>query len=154
MNQASGEGTNLITRMKLDWIFSYFPTRKLTKDELEECEYMETVYLSPDVAQWNTYDEEYAESEDKFLNFRGDLIHRQPKRRNILDESDIFELQVSEEKYEAEISSIVGANDTGAFKYDEAVDSSYMINDYFKSKADFVRDDDYMQEAVADLTGC
>ena len=47
-------------------------------------------------------------------------------------------LQVSEENYEAAISSIVGANDTGAFKYDEAVDSSSMINDYFKSKADFI----------------
>ena len=89
-------GTNLNIRMKLDGIFSYFPTRKLTMDELEECEYMETVYLSPDAAQWNPYDEEYAESEDKFLDFRGDLIHRQPKRRKILYDSDVFELQVSE----------------------------------------------------------
>ena len=101
-------------------------------DELEECEYMETVYLSPDVAQWNTYDEEYAEAEDKFLDFRGDLIHRQPKRGKILDDSVVFDLQVSEEHYEAAISSIVGANDTGAFKYYEAVDSSSTINDYFE----------------------
>ena len=90
-------GTNLNIRMKLDGIFSYFPTHKLTMDELEECEYMEMVYLSPDAAQWNPYDEEYAESEDNFLNFRGDLIHRQPKRRKILDDSGVFELQVSEE---------------------------------------------------------
>ena len=90
---------------------------------------METVYLSPDAAQWNHYDEEYAEAEDKFLEFRGDLIRRQPKSRKILDDSDLFELQVSEEHYEAAISSIMGANDTGAFKYDEAVDSSSMIND-------------------------
>ena len=78
-------GTNLNIRMKLDGIFSYFPIRKLTMDELEECEYTETVYLSPDTAQWNPYDEEYAESEDKFLNFRGDLIHRQSKSRKILN---------------------------------------------------------------------
>ena len=122
--------------MKLDGIFSYFPTRKLTMDEFEECEYMETVYLSPDAAQWNPYDEEYAEAEDRFLDFSGDLIHLQPKRRNILDDSDVFELQVSEEHYEAAINSIMGANDTGAFKYDEAVDSSSMINDYFESKSD------------------
>ena len=68
--------TNLNISMKLDGIFSYFTIRKLTMDELEECEYMETVYLSPDVAQWNTYDEEYAEAEDKFLDFRGDLIRQ------------------------------------------------------------------------------
>ena len=71
-----------------------------------------------------------------------------------MDYSDVFELQVSEENYEAAIISIVGANDTGAFKYDEAVDSSSMINDYFESKYDFVRDNDYMQAEVADLTGC
>ena len=68
-------------------------------DELEEYEYMETVYLSPDAAQWNPYDEEYAELEDKFLDFWGDLIHRQPKRWKILDDSYVFELQVSEENY-------------------------------------------------------
>ena len=147
-------GTNLNIHMKLDGNLSYFPTHKLTMDELEECEYMETVYLSPDAAQWNPYDVEYAESEDKFLYFRGDIIHRQPKRWKILDDSDVFELQVSEENYEAAISSIVGANDTGAFKYDESVDSFSMKNDYFESKSDFVRDDDYMQAAVTDLTGC
>ena len=89
---------------------------------------METVYLSPDAAQWNPYDEEYPELEDNFLDFRGDLIHRQQKRWKILDDSDVFELQVSEENYEAAISSIVGANDTGDLKHDEAVDSSSMIN--------------------------
>ena len=71
-----------------------------------------------------------------------------------MDESEVFELQVSEEQYEAAISSIVGANDTGAFKYDEVVDTPSVINDYLESKADFLRDDDYMQAAVADLTGC
>ena len=89
MGNGDNNGTKLNIRMKLDGIFSYFPTRKLTMDELEECEYMETVYLSPDASQWNPYDEEYAESEDKFLVFRGDLIHRQPKRRKILDDSDV-----------------------------------------------------------------
>ena len=71
-----------------------------------------------------------------------------------MDDSDVFELQVYEENYEAAISSIVGANDTGALKYDEAVDSSSMINDYFESEAYFVRDDDYKQAAVVDLTEC
>ena len=59
-------GTNLNIHMNSDGIFSYFPTRKLTMDGLEECEYMETVYLIPDAAQWNPYDKEYAEAGDKF----------------------------------------------------------------------------------------
>ena len=120
MVDGDDNGTNLNIRLKLDGIVSYFPARKITMDELKECEYMETVYLSLDASQWNPYDEEYAESEDKFLDFRGDLIHRQPRCRKILDDSDLFELQVSEEYYEAAISSIVVSNYTGAFKYDEA----------------------------------
>ena len=50
-------GTNLRIRMKLDVIFSYFPTRKLPMNELKNCEYIETVYLSPDAAQWDPYNE-------------------------------------------------------------------------------------------------
>ena len=118
--------------------------------ELENCEHIETVYLTPDAAQWDPYDEEYAAAEDRFLDFRGDLIHRPPKRRKILDDADVFELQVSEEQYEADISSIVGENETGAFKLGDDDDPSSVINEYF----DFVRDEDYMQAAVADLTGC
>ena len=85
MSRVDGDdnGTNLNIRMKLDGIFSYFPTRKLITGGLEEREYTETVYLSPDAAQWNPYDEEYAESVDKFLDFRGVLIHRQPKRHDL-----------------------------------------------------------------------
>ena len=38
-----GNGTDLRIRMKLDGIFSYFPTRKLSMAELENCEYIDTV---------------------------------------------------------------------------------------------------------------
>ena len=49
--------TNLRIHMKLDGIFSYFPTRKLKMNELKNREYIETVYLSPDADQYDTYDE-------------------------------------------------------------------------------------------------
>ena len=88
MVDGDNNGTNLNFSMKLDGIFSYFPTRKISMDKLEECEYMETVYLSPDMAQWNPYNEEYAEAEDRFLDLRGDLIHHQPKLRKIVDDSE------------------------------------------------------------------
>ena len=57
---------------------------------LENCEHIETVYLTPDAAQWDPSDEEYAAAEDMFLDFKGDLIHRPPKRRKILDYADVF----------------------------------------------------------------
>ena len=43
-------GTDLCTRIEFDGIFSYFPTRKLTMNELDNCDYIETLHLSPDVA--------------------------------------------------------------------------------------------------------
>ena len=52
------------------------------------------VHLSPYAAQWDPYNEECADAEEKFLYFRGDLVHCQPKRQKILDDSDIFELIV------------------------------------------------------------
>ena len=68
------------------------------------------------------------------------MIHRPPKRRKILDCVDVFELRVSEEQYEASISSIVGENKTKAFKFGDDDVPSSVINEYF----DFVRDEDYM----------
>ena len=49
-DDSDNNGTNLRIRMKLDGIFSYFPTHKLTMNELKNCEYTETVHLSPDSA--------------------------------------------------------------------------------------------------------
>ena len=65
-NYSDNNGTDLHIRMKLDRIFSYFPARKLTMNELENCDYIETVNLIPDAAQWNPYNEEYANAEDSF----------------------------------------------------------------------------------------
>ena len=126
--------------MKLDGIFSYFPSHKLSLKELEECDNMEIVYLTPDAAQWDPYDEEYSDAEEKFLDFRGDLKNRPPKHQKVFDDADVFELQVSEEQYEAAISSIVGKNETTFFNLDGDVDPSLVINDNFG----FVRNDDHM----------
>ena len=130
-DDGDNNGTNLRIHMKLDGIFSYFPTRKLTMNELENCEYIKTVYLIPDAAQWDTCNEEYADTEDRFLDFRGDLVHRQPKLRKILDDSYIFELQVSEEQYETAIISMVGTNNTCVFKSNDDVDPHSVVNNYF-----------------------
>ena len=41
-------------------------------NELENVEYIETVYLSPHAAQWDPYDEKYADAEDRFIDLRVD----------------------------------------------------------------------------------
>ena len=89
--------------------------QNLTQEEIDNCEYIKTVYLIPDAAEWNPYDEDYSEREDVYFDFRGDLIDRQTKQQKLLDDGDIYELQVSQERYKSAISSIVAKNDTCVF---------------------------------------
>ena len=65
--------------MKLDVIFSYFPTPALTHKGIVNYEDIHTMQLTPDAAQWDPYNEGFAEAEDRFLDFRGDLINRLAK---------------------------------------------------------------------------
>ena len=53
------------------------------------------MYLTPDAAEWDPYDEEWSEREDAFFDFRRDLIDLQPKQQKVLDDSDINEIQLS-----------------------------------------------------------
>ena len=76
--------------MQLDGIFSYFTTRNITQEEIKNREYINTVYLTPDAAEWDPYDEGYPERENVFFDFRGDLIDLQPKQRKVLNDSDIW----------------------------------------------------------------
>ena len=109
------------------------------------------MYLTPDAAEWDPYDEDYSEREASFFYFRGDLIDRQPKQRKVLDDSDIYELQVSQERYKYTISSIVANNNTCVFLSNE---ENNPCSNPQHDDMDFIRDDDYMQAGIADLTAC
>ena len=67
----------------------------------------------------------------------------------MLNNRDLCEIQVSEERYECAISSIVATN------YDNPEEGDFEPREGCNPQdgcMDFVRDDDYMQSAVADLT--
>ena len=83
------------------------------------------------------------------IDHRGDVIVREQKRRKILDDRDVCEIKVSEERYEAAVSSIV-ANNCGNPQEGEVILSSNPQD----GNASFNRCDDAMQAAVADLTAC
>ena len=67
-----------------------------------------------------------------------------------MDDTGVFELQVSEERYEAAISSIVAAN------YNCVIDNKGKDGCANPQDGDFdlIRDNDYMQAGIADLTAC
>ena len=136
--------------IKLDGIFLYFLMRALTTEYIENCEDMLKLELTPDTAQWDPYNKNFAEAEDRFLDLRGDLINRPAKGHKILDNEGVFELQVSEERYEAASSSIVAEN-VNCVTVDE--DKKECANPQ-DGDFDFIRDDHYMQVGIADLTAC
>ena len=74
------DDTELHIPMKLDGVFSYFQTCALTHEEIENCEDMQAMNLTPDAVQWNPYDEDFAVTEGRYLDFRGDLVNRPATR--------------------------------------------------------------------------
>ena len=146
--RAEDNGLDLRIPLKLDGIFSYFTTRKLTEEEVEACEYIPTLELSPDAKDWDPYDSSFANQEESMIDFRGDAILREPKRRKVLDDRDVCEINVSEEKYEAAISSIVEENHCNP----QDGDSPVLECNPQGGEEDFMRDDNVMRAAVADLS--
>ncbi len=65
---------NLKIPLKLHGIFSYFPTRKLTADKTDNCEYIETVSICPEGPDWDPYDSSYANQEDSMIDYKGNVI--------------------------------------------------------------------------------
>ena len=64
--------------LQLSGVFSYFESRSLTDREIEECDSMDMVILSPDSNTWDPHCDSYADQEENFLGYRGYLKH-QPK---------------------------------------------------------------------------
>ena len=67
VSTADSTVTELCISIQLDVIFFYFPTWKLTQEEIDNCEYINTVYLTPYAAEWDPYYEDYSERGDEFL---------------------------------------------------------------------------------------
>ena len=66
-------------------IFSYFPSRKPSNNDLRDCEF---ILLTPDGPDWNPHSDAYARNEESFLDWRGDLIEPKDQTRVLVDYSD------------------------------------------------------------------
>ena len=142
-------GAELKIPMTLDGIFSCFPTRKLTKDEIEACEYIPNVALCPDSETWDPYDPTFSNQEESMIDYKGNVIVQEQKRRKLLDDREVSHINVSVERYEAAISSIVARN------HEDPSDScaSEACNPQ-EGYEDFIRDDDVLKAAVAEMSVC
>ena len=83
------------------------------------------------------------------MDFRGEVLVRPQKKRKVFDDADIADIQVTEERYEAVIISIVAAN------HDRLSEGAVQMGcNPQDGDADLSRGEDYMQSAIADLTAC
>ena len=117
--------------LMLRGIFSYFPTRALSAKEIDECEDLPVVCLTPNSRSWDPHCDSYATNEDTFLDFRGELVYPPPpKRRRLLeedeneDEVEISSFDISAERFDAAIDSVIAANNITFISDDEGDDPS------------------------------
>jgi hypothetical protein len=66
-------------------IFSYFPTSAPTNKEIEECD---DVYLITPNGVWNPHSEAYSANEEGMLDWEGNMVERQHRKKILLSDID------------------------------------------------------------------
>ena len=89
--------TELRIPLKLRGIFSYFTSRSLTSEEIQDCKSYDTVYLTPDCSSCNPTNTAWAEQEDSLLDSDGNIpfpLIKEPQNLISEDESEICSYKV------------------------------------------------------------
>ena len=134
--------------LHLDGVFSCFNTRALNTEEQTNCDEYEYVMLSP-AGVWDPHDETYASNEDSFLDWQGEMIYPEPKRRKIIDERDYIDISVTEARYETAIDAVVAGNDVTYVTDDESQASETQQESYDMFNMD---QDDPIRANICDLS--
>ncbi len=93
--------------LQLEGIFSYFPTRALTLNEMEYPERLPIICVTPDSQVWNPYDKSYAMNEASYLDPRGDMVYPTPKNYHLLEAADICDMTTAEAMVGAKLCATV-----------------------------------------------
>ena len=131
--------------LRLRGIFSYFPTRALHIKEVENCDELETVCLTPEGKEWDPNDPMWDEEEGKYLDHQGELLWPRPtKRRRMLlpEESQWVDINVSATQWEDAIDATLKANEMMCIP--KSADNSWTVN---------LDQNDPIRAQVCDLTG-
>ena len=72
---------------------------------------MEMVLITPDTKVWDPHCDAYADQEENFLDFQGELKHPpEPKRRKTIDDRDYINYSMNDVEYESSIDAVIAAN--------------------------------------------
>ena len=92
--------TELRIPLKLRGVFSYFNSRSLNSQEINDCKSYDTIYLTPDCSSWNPTNTSRAEQEDSLLDSDGTIpfpLVREPHNLISEDEAEICSCEVVEQ---------------------------------------------------------
>ena len=135
------EDVDIHIKLRLDRIFSYSPTQSLTPEEIENIDYVEAIFFTPDSTSWDPYVERYEDEEDNFIDQKGDIIYPQKHKRKLFNDQYVFDITIpAEQYYEAT---------------DQALDDKDIEDSYSNTQevdANFNRKEDPIQVSIADMT--
>jgi hypothetical protein len=85
------EDSDMKITLSLWGIFSYFPTRAPTNDQLDACD---DVYILTNNGVWNPHSDAYSRNEENMLDWEGNMVEKK-YRKQILSSEEDFTLVVS-----------------------------------------------------------
>jgi hypothetical protein len=83
--------------LQLNGIFSYFHTQVPTIDEMQ---YNDPIFLTPDSDNWDPYSNHFAENENSMLDWEGNMIPKRQQSKHLLD----FDVHIDHHSYESAIN--------------------------------------------------
>ena len=97
--------------LSLNGIFSYFPSRTPTRQELDTAD---VLVLTPEGSTWNPHDSAYADNEENMLDWRGDMVEPKDRDRIVLEELPDDERMLSSAKVSLEENVAIDAVSSAA----------------------------------------
>ena len=121
--------------LQLHGVFSYFPTRRPTESELEECQ---KVFITPDSQDWNPHCQSYDNNERSMLDFEGNMAEND--RRSA--EKVVFEDE--DDNPDAHVSSATVPIATWNQTINATISSAFISSPY-AAKTDMSLDHDFCE---------
>ena len=107
--------TGMRIHLSLNGIFSSFPTRALTLEEIEDWENYPIVFITPDSVTWDPYASYYAENETAMLDSNGLIVDHNTRLPQVLfTEVDLCKLYgelVAWDKFNDAINQVCASED-------------------------------------------
>ena len=85
--------TKIRIPLKLDGIFFYFPTRDITLEEMQCCDWIKYLFLSPDAETWDPYYKTFALNEEHLADTRGEIVYPSPLAREVFKPMEVGEVR-------------------------------------------------------------